>query len=377
MTKPNELILTISDLSRGGAGVGRTEDGQVVFVPYTMPGDTCRIEVVGQEKRYLQGKLIELVVPAAGRLEPPCPVFGRCGGCEWQHIAYPDQWKRKVRGVSEVLTRQGINWSGSIEEMPAEDPWHYRNRVQLRGRRSAQDQIEVGMLEKGSRTLVPFDSCSIARPELNAAIQNLAPPVSEAEYFKVELEVLEGGAVRQTWDRPHAAHGFRQVNEVQNLRLRQWVTDALIGEQTKQRGLLLDLYGGCGNLSIPMAAHFERILCIDIGAKIPKEGAPKGWSAVATPVEHWIDGISARSWPQDRVAVLDPPREGMGRFGPKIAESIFKLRINTLVLVGCDEDAWARDLGFFLRQGARIDRVAALDLFPQTHHVECLARLKF
>src|SRR4051812_26561964 len=102
-----ELTLKIQDLARGGAGVSRDESGRVIFVPYTAPGDVVRVRITEEKKNYAQGELLEVVEPSSIRQKAPCPVFGRCGGCQWQHLPYELQFRTKLQGVVHALSRVG------------------------------------------------------------------------------------------------------------------------------------------------------------------------------------------------------------------------------------------------------------------------------
>src|SRR6476661_4122262 len=114
-------IIQITDLSRSGAGVGRDASGRVVFVPFTAPGDQVRVEIGAEEKNYAEAKLLEVISPSPQRAVPPCPVFGKCGGCEWQHLPYELQWSTKKKGLEHSLKRVGVEFEGAQwEEFPAD-----------------------------------------------------------------------------------------------------------------------------------------------------------------------------------------------------------------------------------------------------------------
>src|SRR5690606_34188058 len=107
----------------------KDEEGRVIFVPGTLPGDKVLARIVRNEKRFAHAEIIRILTPSPDRIEPRCPVFGKCGGCDWQHVPYPLQWQAKVRGVREALNRASIPFEGIFDEMPAEKVWNYRNRV--------------------------------------------------------------------------------------------------------------------------------------------------------------------------------------------------------------------------------------------------------
>jgi tRNA/tmRNA/rRNA uracil-C5-methylase (TrmA/RlmC/RlmD family) len=335
----------------------------VVFVPLTMPGDEVRARVISRKKRYAHARLLEILKPSPEREEPRCAAFGKCGGCEWQHIPYPKQWETKLRGLREALRRITLELEVPLDEFPAASLWEYRNRVQLRGRGR-----ELGFYATASRDLVPIESCPIARSEVNACLTEIRRKGERvAGAYKVEIEVLPEGKVRTLWNMPHGAGGFRQVNDEQNQHLQDWV-DSQIGEGA----VLLDLYGGAGNLSLAPSRRFQEVHCVDTSAPLGgKHEPPQVFHRFE--VASWLRGYQGREGTYS--ALLDPPRSGMGNRGEEIVAALGDLGVGEVVLVGCDQDAWARDMGVFLRRGWDLTRVAALDFFPHTHHLEAVARL--
>lgn len=367
----NEILeLRITDLSRGGAGVAREQSGRVIFVPRSAPGDLLRVRIAHQEKRYAQGEILEVLEASPLRVQPRCPVFGKCGGCEWQHLSYEIQWKTKRVGVLHALQRVGVTPTVPVEELPAEKIWEYRNRVQLRGERE-----KLGFYKAGTHEIVPIERCEIARPEINAVLPDVRREgASLPRSYKVEVEVLDEGAIRKAWNARHAAGGFRQVHDEQNKKLQQWV-----GEKLSSADWLLDLYGGSGNLSLPLASRMKRVDCVDLGAPASRpEGAPAHFQFHRSAVLPWLLAKESENRGREGkcVAILDPPREGLAEDFHGIATSLQELGVSELALVGCDPDAWARDLSRFIRRGWALESVAVLDLFPQTHHVESLGFLK-
>jgi 23S rRNA (uracil1939-C5)-methyltransferase len=376
------LELTIQDLSRGGAGVGRDASGRAIFVHGTAPGDRVRARVTEEKKRYAQAELVEVLERSPQRVEPRCSVFGpgagRCGGCQWQHLPYDLQWKTKVEGALHALSRVGFEAPSELprEEFPAKNPWGYRNRIQLRGGAHG-----VGFYARGSHEVVPISRCEIAREELNDALPGLA---AEARALpapsKVEVDVDASGGVRTAWNARHAALGFRQVNDEQNEALRGWIGAQLM---PSPEGLLLDLYGGAGNLSLGLTSRFGRIQCVDTGApREAPEGAPSNFEFHARDVGRWVERelkSGAPGAPVGGAVILDPPREGCGEAIEGIARLAEARGLRQWIAVGCDPDAWAKDLWRLLKseRGSswRLERFAFFDFFPQTVHLESVALL--
>lgn len=365
-----EILLNITDLSRSGSGVGRDATGRVVFVPHTAPGDIVRVEILEEEKRYAEGRLLEIVEASLERVPPPCPVFGKCGGCEWQHLPYSRQWETKKSGVIHALERASVEAKHlPLEEFPADRIWEYRNRVQLRG-----FQSEIGFFERKSKRLVPIEKCWIARPELN---ERIAATREEgrglAREYKAELEVFPSGDVTVRWNSGHSASGFRQVHDEQNEKLQNWVA-----KHARRNPILLDLYGGSGNLSWKISSEFSSVHCVDVGAPTtPPAETPGHYQFHRMPVFQWLrkNQKLLKNEGQEITVIADPPREGLGTDLASIVEILRELPVRQVLLIGCEPDAWARAVRRFARHGWDVCSVGALDFFPQTHHVEALCIL--
>jgi 23S rRNA (uracil1939-C5)-methyltransferase len=361
-----ELDLEITGLSRAGAGLGRDASGRVIFVPFTAPGDLVRVKIVSEEKRYADGELLEILRPSPDRATPPCPVFGKCGGCEWQHLPYSLQWDTKKHGVAHALSRVQVETSHLVlGEFPADVIWEYRNRIQLRGYKE-----KVGFYARGSKNLVPISKCYIARPELNAWIEDVREEgMRRVREYKAELEVFPDGVTTLSWNQGHSAQGFRQVHDEQNAKLQKWVADNL-----SPGPILLDLYGGRGNLSLGIKERFGEIHCVDFSAREEESHETMQFHRAA--VKPWLEIAKPHlaSFPSIDV-ILDPPREGLGPDLAAIVDLLKNLPVRKILLVGCDVDSWARALARFVRHGWKLDSYAALDFFPQTHHVEALGIL--
>jgi tRNA/tmRNA/rRNA uracil-C5-methylase (TrmA/RlmC/RlmD family) len=396
--------LKIQDLSRGGNGVTREvaaagtlggDKPRVLFVPLTIPGDIVTVKVVAEERRFATAEVVEIESPSPDRVKAPCAVFGKCGGCTWQHVPYATQWKTKLAGALHALSRTEVKLPArAVEEFPAANPWNYRNRVQLRARPAigpdgkTVDGVTLGYFGRRSKDLVGVSRCEIAREELNAVLEEtraeaeamIEEKITKGEpspEVKVEIEVLPDGTTRKAWNARHGALGFRQVNDDQNAKLQAYVR-----ENIAEGAHFFDLYGGAGNFSYDDAARYSFVECVDTGS--PEggfEGQPENYRFFRGDVPRWLDrrtkefekGVFKPKGPIE--VVLDPPREGLGDQSNKIAASLERLKSKKIVAVGCDPDSWARDLSRLAKHGWRVEKIAIFDLFPQTPHVESVAVL--
>jgi 23S rRNA (uracil1939-C5)-methyltransferase len=371
----NELILKITDLARGGSGVAKDAEGRVVFVPFTATGDSVRVRIVETHKNYAHAEIVEILEPSKDRQPAPCPVFGQCGGCQWQHLPYGIQWDTKVKGVLQALKKANLELTETPELVPAEEIWNYRNRVQLRGMGK-----DLGFFRASSRELVPADQCFIARPEINKSWEETRLEGSALPGpYKVEIEVLLGGQVRKVWNSPHSAEGFRQVHDEQNEKLKKWVASVL-----PDNDVLYDLFGGSGNLSLPLVNHSREIHCVDLGTPhVRSANLPQHLHFHRSAVDRWLTHrvaslklTKSASLQGGKIsAILDPPRAGLKAQFPIIASAVESLGVKRLVAVGCDPDSWARDLSQWVKRGWKLKKVMLVDLFPQTSHVESVGLL--
>lgn len=361
--------LEVTDTARGGSGIARIPDGPVVFVPLTAPGDLVRVRITRLEKRYLEGRVQEILRPSPVRVSPRCKVFGECGGCEWQHLPYDLQWKIKTEGLAKALERVNVPSPSEWDFFPAENPWNYRNRIQLRS-----ENQKIGFFKRFSRDLVPIERCEIAREEINTAIQGIQ---SKAKTFegpqKFEIAVNAAKETRIFQNQRHAAGGFRQIHDAQNEKLCRWVD-----EKIKGPAFVLDLYGGSGNFSTALNAKLAKSHCVDLHVPFNSDRFPKIHFHRST-VARWLSREAQKRQfldpDRDWVVLLDPPREGMGPDSKRIAMDLKTLGLRNLFLINCDPDRWSSDLKNLLNQGYQIERTAVFDFFPQTHHVEAAAHL--
>jgi 23S rRNA (uracil1939-C5)-methyltransferase len=393
--------LKIHDLSRGGNGVTREvapEGGpagkaRVLFVPLTLPGDVVTVKIVSEDRRFATAELVSIETPAPDRQKAPCAVFGKCGGCSWQHVPYATQWKTKRDGVLHAFSRtEAALPSAPVEEFPAENPWNYRNRIQLRARMendsSSPDGVTLGYFGRRSKELVGIERCEIARDELNAVLAETraeAATMLEEKFtksepnaeLKVEIEVLSDGTTRKAWNARHGALGFRQVNDEQNAKLQAYIRANL-----SEGAHFFDLYGGAGNFSLGDASRYSFVDCVDTGAPdTGVENQPENFKFFKGDVTRWLDRV-AKDFEKNIFkakgpieVVLDPPREGLADQSLKISASLAKLGAKKLIAVGCDPDSWARDIAKLISAGWRLEKIAIFDLFPQTPHVETVGVL--
>ena len=178
------LIVQLEDMAHGGDAVGRHE-GKVIFIPYGIAGESVRVEITRDRERFAHARLLEVLVASPQRVQPPCPYFGTCGGCQWQHIQYGSQLEYKqgivrtqlqrIAGLSDIVVRPTLGMA---------DPWHYRNHMQFNSSRDGR----LGLMAAGSHQVVPIDHCLLMHPLLEEMFDSL-----DIELFGLQRLSLRAG----------------------------------------------------------------------------------------------------------------------------------------------------------------------------------------
>ncbi len=374
MTSHPEISLL--RVAHGGVVVGRTDD-KVVFVTGGLPGERVRVKITQRTKKFDRGHVIEVLEAAPGRVTPPCPIADQCGGCDWQHASPALQLELKTAVVAEQLSRlAGITWDGRVQAVAPLLGWRTRMRYAVDGDGS------VGLRARRSNVIVPLpdQGCLVAAsgPDVTELI-DLAGGADELQVVTSddgvtvlsETKVLRGSAVVQEHAAGHQfdvdADGFWQVHPQAADVLSAAV---LRGLDPKPGESALDLYCGVGLFAATLVAAGCSVLGIE-GSRPAiahaRRNVPEG-RFIAGSMESQLGALPRTA----DVVVLDPPRKGAGA---KVVERIAALRPRAIAYVACDPSALARDLATFASAGYEPTSIEAFDLFPMTHHVECVATL--
>ena len=352
MTAHAPLTLQIHDVAFGGKGVAR-HDGKVFFIPFTIPGETVTVRVVRQKKNFGEAELVSVDAPSPDRVAPECPYFGRCGGCSYQHIAYPRQLAIKASQVEQTLRRVGkLEHVPMRPIVPAPQPFGYRNRIRVHvagGR--------TGFYAQDGRTLVDVEQCAIAAPVVNKALRDLRHAiVGEGDYA---LRAKGGG--------PY----FEQTNPDVTRELLTLVESAV----RRGQSLLVDAYCGAGIFAKKLTAHFEHVVGIE-----ENESAIEKARRSTEPHEHYIHGdvsahladVLAAHDAARTTVLLDPPATGLDA---RVTDLLLAAAPAEILYVSCNPATLARDLAA-LSRGYALSAVTPLDMFPQTAEIEVLAHLE-
>ncbi len=426
--------LRLDGLAHGGSAVGRAEDGRVVFVRFGCPGDTVDVEVTADHGRYLEGDVAQVVVASPERRTPPCPYFGHCGGCQWQHVSYGAQTQAKRTQVADSLARiGGIHGIEIAETVSGQSPYGYRNRLEMRVGKGADGSPLVGMTAAGTDEIVPIDACLLLPERARRAPRAMAgalrylggrsdlaidrvairvgtrtrdleidlwgPPGpfprqavartladalkptcvarvlvkgDAAKRADLKVEVLSG---RGFWHERLGGYDYK-VSAPSFFQVNTVLTETLVARvvdalQADGSDRVLDLYAGTGTFTLPLAEAAGEVVAIE-GAGSAVRDLRANLEAAGLPADV-MPGEAARALSDAGrfdLAVVDPPRLGLG--GP-VLKALVGTGARRICYVSCDAATLARDARALSDAGYRLTSATPIDLFPQTWHIETVA----
>jgi tRNA/tmRNA/rRNA uracil-C5-methylase (TrmA/RlmC/RlmD family) len=364
--------ISIQDIAFGGEGVGRIGEF-VVFVPFVCLGEEVEVELVEVKKRFARAKLIRVVKASADRVQPLCPYFGDCGGCQYQHIDYPAQLAIKHKQISDLFTRMAdLDASVIRQVVPCPRPYGYRNRIMIRSQWNKFKQgLEIGFIRTDNRLVVDIQECKIAEPALSAQIQEVRENPPHKGGIKVALRILP-----EDWVVPRDS--FFQNNFFLLPKLVEGVRDCVRGSGVKY---LVDVYCGVGFFGIEAADLVEQFVGVELD-RLAIQSARQNAAKRNVTNGEFVDGRAEELLPSllqkfpanESAVIIDPPRTGL------LPESIALLRQvqpRQIVYISCHPATLARDLKLLAEEGLyEVESVTPFDMFPQTQHVECVANLR-
>lgn len=428
---------TIEKLVYGGEGLAH-ENGDAVFVPFVLPGEEVEFEAGERKKKFVRGRLTRVVTPSPERVDAQCPHFGVCGGCDYQHISYEAQLRYKEQILRETLRRLGrIDWKGPIS-VHASPPWQYRSRAQWKIRpitdgragSSGSGPSGIGYFRAASSILCPIEVCPILSPKLFATFEALRSALREG---KLPETLREVEAFTDAEDRgmllnisctslPRAAQamakmlseriadvksvliqdvrgeqmslhgpGFLQYKVGQNsfrvghmsfFQVNRFLVDEMASVVAAAAGsgeLAIDLYAGVGLFAMSLAKSFSHVEAVEANpasARDLETNAGLSGKTIAARNDS-TEGFLA-AWKRKRgvaspdVVIADPPRAGIE---PDALHTLIDIAPQRIIYASCDPSTLARDLAKLCAKAYALQDFYLFDMFPQTHHIEAIARL--
>jgi 23S rRNA (uracil1939-C5)-methyltransferase len=341
--------LEIYEVAFGGAGVGRV-GGKIVFVPFTVDGERIEAELIDQRRGFDRARLNKIIFRSSQRVEPICPYFGPCGGCDYQHITYNHQLELKRRQVNQLLVRIGRMANIEVSPtLPSLSPYSYRNRITVHAR-----QGRIGFFEKNSREVVDVEYCAIASPAVNEELEHL------------RTKGLPDGQHR-TLRGPGVPRTFTQTNEFIASALLEYLDRQVTGD------VLVDAYCGSGFFGHALADRFRNVIGLDWNVPAiaeARKAARPNEVYIAADVSESIESVLAKYHPD--TVILDPSADGVEK---RVTDALAAQSSERLIYVSCNPTTLARDLSR-LKEQYRIIAIQPFDMFPQTAEIETVAVLK-
>jgi tRNA/tmRNA/rRNA uracil-C5-methylase (TrmA/RlmC/RlmD family) len=367
-----KVTLQISDIAFGGEGVARIDEF-VVFVPFVLVGEEIEAELTEVKKSFARARLTRVIQPSPERVEPPCVYFGKCGGCQYQHIAYEAQLRIKHKQISDLFERIGkITREVVSPVVPCPQPYGYRNRVMIRSQWNKPEQkLNIGFIRWDCGLVEDIEECKIAEPPINEQIKHVRAHPPPRGGIKVVLRIPP-----ENWEVP--PDSFFQNNFFLLPELVKTAREFLVRGGARH---LVDLYCGVGFFGIELGDAVESFVGVEYDQQAIKAARRNlalhhrnNGEFISARVEEALPELLKRFSPGATSLLLDPPRKGCPR---ELLELLRQERPSQIIYVSCHPATMARDLNVLCADNVfKLVQVVPLDMFPQTQHVECVAELR-
>lgn len=431
------MQLNIEKLVYGGDGLARLAadehgPGKAVFVPFVLEGETIEASIVDQKSGFARGRLDAIRQASPQRVEPPCPYFGRCGGCQYQHIRYEHQLEIKARILKETLRRIAkLDLETEITIHPS-PPWNYRNRTRLQVRTGPE--FTLGYYKFNSHEVLPVEQCPISSPLINRAIsafwqlgreRKIPDGIREIEFLvnaedtELLIEAFCELGTPSTPIREWADAARRTLQEITGIvvyktaasrdgkrvepkkiatsgageiiykiddvsyrvsagsffQINRFLIKELVSIVCRQDGgdVALDLYAGVGLFSTFLSGSFAQVIAVESSQTSFLDllhNSPANVKAVRATTADFLRSAKGKLRPD--LVVADPPRSGLGE---SVVQSLVGLGAHRMTYISCDPATASRDLVGLLSSGYHIEQAHLVDLFPQTFHLESVFHL--
>ena len=400
-----------------------------MFVPFVLEGETIEASIVEQKRGFARGRAENILQASPQRVEPPCPYFGRCGGCQYQHIRYEHQLEIKAAILKETLRRIAkLELETEITIHPSQ-PWNYRNRTRLQVRTAPE--FALGYYKFNSHEVLPVEQCPVSSPLINRAISafwqlgregKVPDGIREIEFF-VDAEdtelLIEASCEPGTPITGWADAARRTLQEITGIvvyktaasregkpvepkkiatsgpeeikykvdgvpyrvsagsffQINRHLINELVSIVCQRDGddVALDLYAGVGLFSTFLSRNFAQVIAVESSQTSHLDllhNSPANVKAVRATTADFLRSAKGKLRPD--LVVLDPPRSGLGE---TVVQSLVGLGAHRMTYISCDPATASRDLVGLLSAGYRIEQAHLVDLFPQTYHLESVFHL--
>lgn len=426
------MVLKVEKSNLGGQGIAYL-NGKVCFVDFVIPEEEIKAEIIVEKKDYNIARVVDIIKPSPARVTPLCPVFGRCGGCQMQHIDYSKQIELKREILIDTLKHIGKIDFHDIEVF-YEEPWYYRNRAQLPAQKDGE--FKLGYFKKGTHEVVNHEVCYINQREINCITEILRERIKKSN-IEIYDELKHRGNLRHliikrgtntgqvyitfvTKERslPEVTYEglMQEIPQItginQNINVQK--TNRILGskniilagrnyyeeriadkkfrigpmsffqvntsvfekivekiKQEIQGSKIIDLYSGVGAIGICVAPLCKRVTAIEENPDAIKDGIENAKLNNIKNIDFIEDKVEKRilEIKDADTVVLDPPRKGVARL---VIERLKRIRVKKIIYLSCHPATLARDANLIIGGGYQIKKVYLFDMFPQTYHIESL-----
>ena len=395
-----ELELTIESISNHGDGLARIDipdqdlTAWVIFIPFTIPGETIRARITSNKKNCSLAELVQIIEPSPHRVTPQCLLFQKCGGCQYQHLDYPQQLHWKTRQVAELLKHlAGFNNTNHTVNPAIASPqtYNYRSKLTPHFRKPYNGKISnIGFVSKNNtKEYLDITTCPIAIPEINTALPHIRSQAHTlAKQYKKDTTLLLRHSDGKVETDPTSIitehvgdlkfHFLASDFFQNNPSILPSFTSYAANQATTSGSLyLIDAYCGSGLFALTLAKHFQKVVGVEVSdtsvawarknAKLNKINNTEFTAASAEAIFQQID------FPAKQTTILiDPPRAGCST---EFLDQLFLFSPTTCIYISCEPATQMRDLQKFQQAGYHIQDIQPFDLFPQTRHLECIITL--
>lgn len=385
-----EIEIAIDSLTNLGSGVGRI-DGWVVFVPFSLPGETVKARIFRNDKNCSHADLVEVLTKSPDRITPACPLFGECGGCQYQHLSYDKQLAWKTRQVGELMKYMAAITFPVNDCLSSNQTWNYRSKITPHFEKAKDGDLgPIGFLAFGRRSmLIDVPQCPIAMETINRELPAIRDGLrARSNIFKRGATVL----LRATEERVETDFKAVATEYVGDLKFQFLAGDFFqnnpfilpafteyVAKQAAAGGakFLVDAYCGSGLFSLTLAKRFEQVAGVEV-SETSCEWARKNAAANQITNSKFLTASAEAIFAEinflaaETSVVIDPPRKGCT---PEFIDQLLKFSPSRVVYVSCDPATQVRDLKQLTEGGYRLTDVQPFDLFPHTRHLECVMTL--
>ncbi len=407
--------IKIEKIGYGGKGIGRFE-GKVCFVENALPGETVEIKILQDKKNFIEARAIKIENPSNARETPPCPYYGSCGGCQYQHMSYAEEVKWKEIQIRESLQKQlQLPDELFLPIVANSNPYSYRNHITLHHANNGW-----GFVDENNESKVAIKSCLLAKNEINSFLADLRP---ETRDNRQKIPASAGMTTARQTNDPHMDPRLREDDTakanritvrvgaagkvttsaedtffnipVGNIRLRthsrcffqnNLEMTLKIAEKIHAQYESLkpehfwDLYAGVGTFTMLVHPSKSQTLCVESHPQaidaLQMNLNNAGLAAEIAPeeVENCIEDILEEEHHGPVLALLDPPRTGLD---PIVSKALSSGKgPDSILYISCHMGALGRDLRILTERAYKVESVQAFDMFPRTKHIETLVILK-